>query len=60
MDLQMSADEVVASIARLHGDGTPLSKKSVKKSHPELMKSALYYYPSWEHALEKSGIGTVH
>lgn len=60
MELSMSAEEVVEQISRLHGQGEALTKKSVKKSHPDLMKNALYYYPSWEHALERSGVGTVH
>ncbi|WP_438448832.1 hypothetical protein [Gorillibacterium sp. sgz5001074] len=59
MEQSMSAEEVAVQIARLHGQGEALSKKSVKKSHPDLMKNALYYYPSWEHALERSGIGSI-
>lgn len=56
MDMQMSADEVILQISQLHGQGESLNKKAIKKTHPDLMRSALYYYPSWEHALEKSGV----
>ncbi|WP_231571541.1 hypothetical protein [Gordoniibacillus kamchatkensis] len=52
----MSADEVLTQISRLHDSGESLAKKNVKKQHPDLMKNALYYYPSWEHALHKTGL----
>lgn len=35
-------------------NGEHLNKREVKKLHPDLMRSALYYYPSWEHALSKA------
>jgi hypothetical protein len=60
MELSMTSDEVIRQITQLHGQGEALNKKQMKKSHPDLMKNALYYYPSWEHALEKSGVGHVH
>jgi len=45
----------VSQIAELmQKEGQPLRKKQVKKSNPELMKNALYYFPSWEDAMEKS------
>ncbi|MFM1652222.1 hypothetical protein ACI7RC_08980 [Brevibacillus sp. B_LB10_24] len=56
MEMSMSSEDVIAQIKRLHGNGESLSKKYVKKSHPELMKNALYYYPSWEHAIQKTGV----
>ncbi|WP_169823098.1 hypothetical protein [Anaerobacillus alkalilacustris] len=56
MEVEMSMDEVVSSINQLHSDGQMLAKKKVKKSHPELMRSALHYFPSWEHAIRESGI----
>lgn len=59
MDLNMSADDVIKQIVQLHVNGEVLTKKQVKKAHPELMKTALYYYPSWEHALQKSGVQTM-
>lgn len=56
MEVQMNADDVINRIRQLHTKGESLNKKSVKKSHPELMQNALYYYPSWDHALQKTGI----
>lgn len=56
MEMDMSVDEVVTSINQLRSDGQVLAKKKVKKSHPELMRSALHYFPSWEHAIKESGI----
>lgn len=56
MQLDMSAQDVVSKIQQLNQSGSPLNKKKVKQEHPALMKSALYYYPSWDHALQASGI----
>lgn len=56
MEMDMSADQVISSINQLHSDGQVLAKKKVKKSHPELMRSALHYFPSWEHAIKESRI----
>lgn len=56
MEMDMSADQVISSINQLHLDGQVLAKKKVKKSHPELMRSALHYFPSWEHAIKESRI----
>jgi hypothetical protein len=55
----MSADEVLGQIVQLHNNGESLAKKNVKKQHPDLMKNALYYYPSWEHALQKTGVNNI-
>jgi hypothetical protein len=60
MELNMSAEDVIAQILQLHTNGDALTKKSVKKAHPDLMKNALYYYPSWEHAIQKTGIQITH
>jgi hypothetical protein len=60
MEHSMSAEDVLTQIVRLHDSGESLAKKSVKKQHPDLMKNALYYFPSWEHALQKTGISIVH
>lgn len=60
MEQSMSADEVLTQISQLHGTGESLAKKHVKKQHPDLMKNALYYFPSWEHALSKTGLSTGH
>lgn len=51
-NIGMSAEDVLSQIRQLRDSGAPLSKKKVKQSHPELMKNALYYFPSWEHALQ--------
>lgn len=56
MEMAMSVNQVVSSINQLHESGESLAKKKVKKSHPELMRNALHYFPSWEHALKESGI----
>ncbi|MFD2673242.1 hypothetical protein [Marinicrinis sediminis] len=56
METNMSSEEVLSQISQLHNSGEALNKKTVKKNYPDLMKNALYYYPSWDHAIEKSGI----
>ncbi|MCD8500894.1 MAG: hypothetical protein LRY71_03460 [Bacillaceae bacterium] len=56
MEIDMSVDQVLETITSIHSTGQTLAKKKVKKSHPELMRSALHYFPSWEHALKESGI----
>ncbi|HWL23234.1 MAG TPA: hypothetical protein VNR38_05725 [Ureibacillus sp.] len=55
MDANMTVEEVVSKIAELmKKEGQPLKKKEIKKTNPELMKNALYYFPSWEDAMERS------
>lgn len=54
MEVNMSPDEVLNTIKQLSANGETLNKKQVKKSHPELMRSALHYFPSWDHAVERS------
>ncbi|MDQ0338717.1 hypothetical protein J2S00_001503 [Caldalkalibacillus uzonensis] len=56
MDLKLSSEEVISHIRQLHQKGQPLNKKKVKRDYPDLMKSALYYYPSWEHALKEADV----
>jgi hypothetical protein len=56
MQADMSAEQVVSQIQQLNQTGGTLNKKKVKQSNPDLMKNALYYYPSWEHALQASGV----
>lgn len=56
----MSAEDVLGHIVQLHSSGESLAKKNVKKQHPDLMKNALYYYPSWEHAIQKTGVDLAH
>ncbi|MGG1551692.1 MULTISPECIES: hypothetical protein [Paenibacillus] len=60
MELNMSAEDVLGHIVQLHNSGESLAKKNVKKQHPDLMKNALYYYPSWEHAIQKTGVDHAH
>ena len=50
----MGADEVISRIRQLQSTGGPVSKKQVKQSDPELMRSALFYFPSWEHAVKNA------
>jgi hypothetical protein len=54
MDIPLSVDEVAAKIRQMAENGQPLGKKKVKQADPDLMQSALYYYPSWEHAVRQS------
>ncbi|MFC5988526.1 hypothetical protein [Marinicrinis lubricantis] len=54
MEIRMGAEEVLSKIQQLQQSGEPLSKKKVKQSDPELMQNALYYFPSWEHALQNA------
>ncbi|MFC7395568.1 hypothetical protein [Scopulibacillus cellulosilyticus] len=55
MEISMSVEEVVNQISELaKEEGRPLRKMQVKKLNPELMKNALYYFSSWETAIEKS------
>lgn len=51
----MSVEEVLTGISELlEKEGQQPRKKQVKKTNPELMKNALYYFPSWESAVEQS------
>lgn len=50
----LGADEVISRIRQLQSNGASVSKKQVKQTDPELMRSALFYYPSWEHALKNA------
>jgi len=54
MDVALNADQVLARIRQLQEKGVSISKKQVKQSDPELMRSALFYFPSWEHALKNA------
>jgi hypothetical protein len=54
MDVTMSSAEVLQEIKRLSQDGVNLSKKQIKKANPQLMRSALHYFPDWESAIERS------
>ncbi|WP_407272106.1 hypothetical protein [Radiobacillus sp. PE A8.2] len=54
MELDMSVEEVVEGIRRLNKADENLSKKRIKKSHPELMRHALYYFSDWDKAKNES------
>ncbi|WP_167577964.1 hypothetical protein [Ammoniphilus sp. YIM 78166] len=53
MQADMKMEDVLAKLRQLKAKGESLSKKKVKQSDPVLMRNALFYFPSWEHALEK-------
>ena len=55
METSMGMPEVVQQIKQLKHSGVALNKKKLKQSHPHLMQHALYYFPSWEHALQSAG-----
>jgi hypothetical protein len=57
MDVPLTSKEVITHIQKLQSEGQSLKKKEVKQLYPDLMRSALYYYPSWQHALEESNTG---
>ncbi|WP_226038516.1 hypothetical protein [Aquibacillus saliphilus] len=54
MEVDMSMEEVIKGIRRLEKLDSNLTKKKVKKSHPQLMKNALYYFSDWEKAKDRS------
>jgi hypothetical protein len=54
VEAKMSMEKVIAEIKQLENNGESLSKKKVKQSYPELLQSALFYFPSWEHAIQNS------
>jgi hypothetical protein len=57
MEVTMSSNEVLLEIQNLSASGKNLNKKMVKKSHPQLMRNALHYFPSWDNAIERSITG---
>lgn len=56
MEIPLEADEVLSRIKQLQTDGNSISKKQVKQSDPDLMRSALFFFPSWEHALKNADL----
>ncbi|MBP2110711.1 hypothetical protein [Paenibacillus silagei] len=54
MDITMASDEVISRIKQLQSGGGKMNKKQIKQQEPELMRSALYYFPSWEHAVKNA------
>ncbi|MGE5701683.1 MAG: hypothetical protein ACM32O_04065 [Clostridia bacterium] len=55
MNPSMSSDQVLTRIRGIQETGGTLAKKSVKSTDPELMRNALYYYPSWDSAIQAAG-----
>ncbi|MFJ9500347.1 hypothetical protein [Brevibacillus centrosporus] len=54
MEATFGADEVINRIKSIQSNGGSISKKQVKQTDPELMRNALFYFPSWEHALKSA------
>lgn len=54
MEASMSQNDVMEQIRQLKQTGIMMNKKKIKQSHPQLLKNALYYYPSWDHAIESA------
>jgi hypothetical protein len=54
LEASMSVLDVVSQIQQLRTNGEPLNKKKMKQEHPELLQNALYYFPSWEHAIQNA------
>lgn len=54
MEVNMSSEEVIFEIQQLNASGENLNKKMMKKTHPQLMRNALHYFPNWDTAIEKS------
>lgn len=54
MEADMSIVSVKEQIKQLINSGNSLNKKKIKQSHPDLLKNALYYFPSWDRAIESS------
>ena len=57
MDVPLTSKEVITQIQKLQNEGKSLKKKEVKQLYPDLMRSALYYYPSCQQAVEESKAG---
>lgn len=56
MDITLGSDEVISRIRQLQSSGGTVNKKQVKQQDPELMRSALHYFPSWEHAVKNANL----
>ncbi|MFD1735188.1 hypothetical protein ACFSCX_01295 [Bacillus salitolerans] len=54
MEADMTVEQVVSEIQQLSRGMGELNKKKIKKSHPNLMKNALYYFPDWQSAVDRS------
>ncbi|MGM0867476.1 MAG: hypothetical protein ACQEWF_22705 [Bacillota bacterium] len=56
MDVKLTSNQVITQIQKLQMEGNSLRKIEVKQLYPDLMRSALYYYPSWQHAIQESQV----
>jgi hypothetical protein len=56
MGIPLTKKEVITQIQKLQNERQSLGKKQVKELYPDLMRSALYYYLSWRHAIEESKV----
>ena len=56
MDVPLTSKEVITQIQQLQNEGNSLRKKEIKQLYPDLMRSALHYYPSWQQAIEESNV----
>lgn len=56
MELKLTSDQVLQKIENMHKSGENMAKRHVKKSNPDLLRHASYYYPSWEHACKEIGV----
>ncbi|WP_186445720.1 hypothetical protein [Paenibacillus cremeus] len=56
MEASMSVIDVIAQIQDLKNNGHQLNKKKLKQSHPELLQNALFYFPSWDHAVQSADV----
>ncbi|MCD8510631.1 MAG: hypothetical protein LRY73_12670 [Bacillus sp. (in: Bacteria)] len=54
MEADMTMEEVLMEIQRLKAEVGVLSKKKLKKTHPRLVRNALYHFPDWQHAVDES------
>lgn len=54
MEINMSSAEVIEVIRQMNERGESLSKKRIKKHNPQLMRSALHFFPDWDHAIKDS------
>ncbi|MGO0063040.1 hypothetical protein ACTID9_23975 [Brevibacillus fluminis] len=52
MDPSMSNNQVLERIRTIQAGGGSLAKKAVKAADPELMRNALFYFPSWDNAIQ--------
>ncbi|MBU9714188.1 hypothetical protein [Evansella tamaricis] len=52
MEVDMTVDEVLDQLQQLKEELGVLNKKKLKKSHPRLMKNALYHFPNWQSAVD--------